>query len=708
MRIQHIAYILVLSAFVACAPKAAKDMTAKTADMPAKAGDFRATAPVAGPARPIEIGSFEEFTLANGLKVIVVENHKLPQVSYSLTIDRDPIMEGEKSGLSGIAGSLLATGTTGKTKAQIDDAVDFLGANLSTGGTGGFASSLTKHTDKILALFSEVILSPSFPEAEFDKLKTQTLSGLQTEKDDPNAISGNVSKVLTYGKDHPYGEITNEITVSNLTLDDCKQYYQTYFQPGNSYLVIVGDITPADAKAKAEKYFGKWAAGHTPVNKYHTPKPVDKTEVAFVDKAGAVQSVINVIQPIELQPGQPDVIPANVMNTILGSGFSGRLFKNLREDKAYTYGAYSSLNTDKLVGSFSASASVRNEVTDSAVVQFLYELNRMRDEPVTDSELELAKNFIAGGFARSLESPRTVANFALNMNMYNLPKDYYETYLQKLAAVTVSDIQRVARKYVQPEHARIVVVGNKDAVMDKLARFDMADGKVQEYDIYGNEKKAVKVSMTDMSVDVLMDRYFDAIGGFDKVVAVKSMDQSYSMELMGMQMTTRQVVDNGKFFMSMTAPGMNIMQQVFDGTQAKVESMGQVVPVDDNMLAELRKQTYAFPELMYGKDGFKAEIKGTDDVDGNPCYKVVVTDPDGGSSTVYYDMQSSFKRKEVQVQEQGGQVATTTIEYSDYKQVDGLLIPHTITISGPMPTPMVMKATNIQVNPKVDPDLFKI
>lgn len=708
MRIQHIAYLLVLSAFVACAPKAAKDMTAKTPEKVAKAGDFRASAPAAGAARPIQIGTFEEFTLANGLKVIVVENHKLPQVSYSLTIDRDPIMEREKAGLSEMAGSLLATGTTGKTKAQIDDAVDFLGANLSTGGTGGFASSLTKHTDKILSLFSEVILSPSFPAAEFDKLKTQTLSGLQTQKDDPNAISGNVSSVLTYGKDHPYGEITNEITVSNLTLDDCKQYYQTYFQPGNSYLVIVGDITPADAKAKAEKYFGKWPAGKTPANKYHTPKPVEKTEVAFVDKAGAVQSVINVIHPIELMPGQPDVIPANVMNTILGSGFSGRLFKNLREDKAYTYGAYSSLNTDELVGSFSASASVRNEVTDSAVVQFLYELNRMRNEPVTDSELELAKNFIAGGFARSLESPRTVANFALNMNMYNLPKDYYETYLQKLSNVSVSDIQRVARKYVDPDRARIIVVGNKDAVMDKLARFDKEDGKVQEYDIYGNAKKAMKATATDMTIEVLMDRYFDAIGGTDKVKAVKSMDQSYSMELMGMQMTTRQVIDNGKFYMSMTAPGMNIMQQVFDGQKGKIESMGAPVPTGEKELAEMRKQSYPFPELLYGQEGYKAELKGVDEVDGNPCYKVLVTDPEGGTSTVYYDMHSSLKRKEVQVQEQGGQSVTTTVEYGDYKQVDGILIPHTMTVSGPMPAPMVMKATNIQVNPKVDPALFKI
>ena len=360
-------YILTLLVMVSCAPKVAKETTSAATTT----GDFRAKAPQAGPARQIKIGTSTEFTLANGLKVIVVENHKLPQISYQLTIDRDDMLEKEKSGLADMAGSLLSTGTATSSKAEIDEAVDYIGAALSTGSTGGFASSLTKHTDKILNLFSQVILKPSFPEAEFEKIKTQTMSGLQSEKDDPNAISGNVSNALTFGGMHPYGEITNESTVSNISLEDCKMYYKTYFKPGNAYLVVVGDITPDVAKAKAEKYFGSWPAGKTPEYAYAFPKTVDKTTVAFVDKPGAVQSLINITYAVDLKPGSPDDIPARVMNTILGSGFSGRLFKNLREDKAYTYGAYSALGSDKLAGDFSANASVRNEVTDSAITQFL-------------------------------------------------------------------------------------------------------------------------------------------------------------------------------------------------------------------------------------------------------------------------------------------------------------------------------------------------
>jgi len=695
---------LIVVFMVSCAPKVGKETTSTDTT---GSGDFRAMAPKPGAARAIEIGTSSTFTLANGLKVVVVENHKLPQISYQLTIDRDPVLEKEKAGLSSIAGSLLATGTTSKTKAEIDEAVDYIGANMSTNGTGGFASSLTKHTDKILALFSDVLLKPSFPQNEFDKIKTQTLSGLQTQKDDPNAISSNVSSALTFGPTHPYGEITNEITVSNINLKDCVDYYHANFKPGTAYLVIVGDITPDVAKAKAERYFGTWPAGKTAPEAYASPKPVEKTQVDFVDKAGAVQSVINVTYAVDMKPGSTDVIPARVMNTILGSGFSGRLFKNLREDKAYTYGAYSSLEADKLAGTFSANASVRNEVTDSAVTQFMIELNRLRNEPVTAKELELAKSFIAGAFARSLESPQTVATFALNKMMYNLPADYYDTYLQRLAAVTVDDVSRVAKKYITPDKARIVVVGNKDEVMAKLASFDKDDGKIQLYDIYANPKKD-ESGKADVDAKQLVDAYLTAIGGREKLDQVTSLDQTYSMDMQGMALTTRMVQSSGKFYMSMTAPGMNIMKQVYDGEKGVQEQMGQSAAMEGDELASVKEQAYLFPERMYGSDGYTIEVKGTEDINGKSCYKLMVTKPSGVKSTEYYDKETFLKVKEVQVQTLQGQSMTTTYEFADYKTVDGITVPYTITISGAMPMPMVMKATSVKVNAPVDAALFKI
>lgn len=699
--------ILVLAAVTACAPKVAQETTTTTTTQGSK--DFRAMAPTPGPARPVEIGKSNQFTLANGLKVIVVENHKLPQISYQLTIDRDDILEKEKAGLSSLAGELLGTGTQSMTKAEIDEAVDYIGADLSTNAVGGYASSLTKHTDKVLTLFSQVILTPSFPEGEFDKLKTQTLSGLQTQKDDPNAISENVSSALIYGKDHPYGEIVNESTVSSLTLEDCKQYYNTYFKPGNAYLVIVGDITPDQAKAKAEKYFGKWAAGNTPAYTYTTPKSVDKPTVAFVDKSGAVQSVINVTYPVNLRPGEPDVIPARVMNTILGSGFSGRLFKNLREDKAYTYGAYSSLDSDELVGSFSAGASVRNGVTDSALTQIIYELEKMRNEPVTKDELNLAKSFIAGSFARSLESPQTVAGFALNIDMYKLPADYYQTYLQKLEAVSIEDISRVAKKYITPANARIVIVGNKDEVMNKLVPFDKNDGTIDLYDIYANPRKDESATPADITADQLVEKYITALGGRDKLAGVTSIDQSYNMDMMGTPINARVVQQSGKYYMEMSAQGMTVMKQIFDGEKGVAEQMGSKMPVEGAELESFKNQAIMFPELKYNTADYKIEVKGSEDVAGKSCYKLLVTKPNGDKSTEFYDKASFLKVKEIQTTVVEGQTSTSTIEYADYKPVEGVMVPHTVTLTqDAMPMPMSMKANTIKINGEVDPGLFKI
>jgi hypothetical protein len=331
----------------------------------------------------------------------------------------------------------------------------------------------------------------------------------------------------------------------------------------------------------------------------------------------------------------------------------------------------------------------------------------IKNEQVTQKELELAKAYIAGAFARSLESPQTVAGFALNINMYGLPADYYETYLQKLQAVTIEDVARVARKYITPEKARIVVVGNKDEVMPKLAIFDKEDGVVQLYDIYANPKKDESQAAVDITAEQLIENYLTAIGGREKLDAVKTIDQTYSMELMGMSITARIVQGDGKFYMNMTAPGMNIMKQVFDGEKGTVEQMGQVTTIEGDDLNSMKDQAILFPERNYKDSSYSLELKGLEDINGAPAYKLSVTKPNGSKSTEFYDKTSFLKLKEISTAEADGQSMTTTNEYSDYKTVDGVMIPHTVSISGPMPTPMVMKAQEVRINGDIDPSLFK-
>ncbi|MDX1478245.1 MAG: pitrilysin family protein [Saprospiraceae bacterium] len=704
MKTRYIIAALILSLFMTdCAPKVGQSV----GDKGASEMSFRSEAPAPGPARKIEIGTSETFTLVNGLRVIVVENRKRPVISYRMYIDRDPLVEGEIAGMTGMVGDLMSRGTKTRTKAEIDEQVDFVGGSLSTNARGGFASSLTRHSDTVLEIFADVLLNPTFPEDEFEKIKTQTISALQQNKDNPDAIAANVSNALVFGKEHPYGEITNETTVQNVSIDDCKAYYSTYFKPNAAYMVVVGDISPEEARKKISKYFGQWKQGDVPVHTYPLPPEVEKTRVNFVDKAGAVQSVIRITYPVVLQPGSEDVIKARVMNTILGSGFSGRLFRNLREDKGFTYGAYSSLGSDELVGSFTASASVRNEVTDSAVTEFLYELDKLRSEPVTDSELELAKNYIAGSFARSLESPQTVANFALNTFLYNLPEDYYATYLEKLEAVTKEDVMAMARKYIRPENANIIIVGNQDEVSEKLVRFDLDDGKIAFYDIYANEKADAQ-DAGDVTAEDIINAYIEAIGGEEALGKVQSLRQESSMSMMGQTITV--VVQHAapnKFSMEMSMPGMTVMKQVFDGQAGYVEQMGQKTPVEGDDLVKMALQARMTPELEYFGEEFTLEVAGIEDLEGEKAYKVIVNGP-AGKSTEYYSVDTGYKLKSIEVQEAQGQSVTVTTEYSDYQEVDGIMLPHIIKISGMGPMPFEMKTEKVELNVTIEPSVFEV
>lgn len=638
----------------------------------------RSIPPVAGEAPEIQIGDYDKFTLSNGVEVIVVTNSKLPRVSLSLQLDVDPMLEGDKVGIVGLTGQLLRRGTENRTKAQLDEEVDFIGASLNTSGSGVSGSALSKHQEKLLELMSDVLLNPAFDGDELEKLKKQTISGLATQKDNPNAIAGNVANVLNYGKDHPYGEIESEATIQDITVEDCKNYYNTYFKPNTARLVIVGDVDKAALKKQLESYFGEWQKGKVPAHTYDMPTAPKTAEVAFVDKPGAVQSVINITYPVDFKPGSDDAIMASVMNTILGGGgFSGRLMQNLREDKAYTYGAYSSLSSDELVGSFTASASVRNEVTDSAVTQFLYEMQRLRTEKVDEDHLNLILNKLAGSFSRALERPETVARFAQNIEKYNLPKDYYKTYLKKLRAITPDDIQAMAQKYLRPDNAYILVVGNKDEVADKLKPF-AASGQVNFYDNAGAPVETVEIKIdNDVTGSSLLDAYLQKIGGLAAIQAIKTAEIEGTMALdNGLSLSTSQKLILGqKSYSELKMMGNPIQKQVFDGN--KLSRNGQIQELDADKVQALRDQAQIINELAYLGEGYSLELKGIEMLDGAAAYKVLVNKPSGEKTTIYFDKTSGLKVKEISstdAGEQGG-IVTTTMLYSDYREVEGVLMP---------------------------------
>ncbi|MGV9011563.1 MAG: M16 family metallopeptidase [Flavobacteriales bacterium] len=452
----------------------------------------RTQAPPAGPAPHVHLGGHHSFTMKNGMCVIVVEDRKIPIVSLQVRFDHAPVPQGDKVGYLELMGELLTSGTDGKTKAEIDEEVDSIGAKLMGSTDGLYASCLTRNFPQLFKLIGEVVTTSNFPEAEFAKAKTRLVSQIGARADDPDQIAEVVGHALTFGKQHPYGEVASEATVDRMGRSDILHYYQRIFQPVSGYLVLVGDINEEVGMAMAEATFGSWT-GHeqAPANGEEAQMsaapvlPSDK-RVAFVDRPGSGQSVIKVVFPLDLKPNDPMALHAQVLNTILGGGvFNARLMQNLREDKGYTYGAYSSIESDRWAGNFSAGCSVRNEVTEDAVSQIMMEITGIREEPVKADELALAKSYMAGSFARSLEDPRTVARFALNTFLYGLPADHYETYLQRLEAVDIAGVQAAAKRFLHPAQATMLVVSDKAEVMGTLTGL-VPSGKVQEFDINGD------------------------------------------------------------------------------------------------------------------------------------------------------------------------------------------------------------------------------
>ena len=664
----------------------------------------RSKMPEPGLAPKIEIADYQSFQLENGLKVFVIENHKLPKISFSLLIDRDPINENDAAGYVSAAGELLRTGTINRTKDQIDEQVDFIGAALSTSPTGVFASVLKKHVDTLLNLMSDLILNSEFADEQLDKILLRMKSEIAMAKDDPSAIASNVRKVLLFGKDHPYGELTTEETIDNITLDKCKEYYRNFFKPNIAYLAVVGDITLDEAKPLIEKYFGKWQTGDVPQFTYKKPEPPAGLNIAIVDRPNAIQSVINIAYPVQLKIGDADEIKAKVTNTILGGGVF-RLFNNLREKHAYTYGAYSVLANDKLIGNFNAFADVRNEVTDSAVTEILYEMKRLKEEAVPDDELQGVKNYLTGNFVMSLESPQTIASFAINTERYNLPEDYYATYLQKIASVTSHDVKEAAQKYIKPEDNYILIVGNADLIKQKMSKF----GSLTFYDRFGNkvDTSAVDLNAEGVTAEQILGKYIYAIGGREKFSAVQDRITEMSGKVQGIDVNMTVYQKSPDLLRQEVNAGLMNQVIIYNGSQGMMKTSGQETNIAGQELEKLKYEATLSLLLKYDEFGIKLKLTGTPIVDGKDSYQVEMIFPGGTKWIQYYDKEAGLKLKEEKnVTTPQGTFTQETL-FSDYREVEGLKFPFKI-VQKMGAQSLQFEVSSIKINAGIDDGKFEI
>jgi predicted Zn-dependent peptidase len=453
-----------------------------------KGAVIKGKAPVNKEVLKVKLPRAEEATLKNGLQVLLLPSHKLPTFNMQMVVMSGGLADKpDYRGLANFTASLLREGTTKRSSKEIAEQVDALGATLTANsGLSSLtstvsASGLVENFDQALDLFADVIRNPAFPQAEVDKYKTRTLAQLQFQRSIPQFLAAEQFNRAIYGANHPAALIVPPVeSIKKLTSKDLADFHSTYYRPNNAILAIVGDVTMKELLPKIEKVFGDWQKGDVPATTIPPAPAQAESRIYLIDRPGSVQTVLQ-LGTLGIERTSPDYFAVLLADRVLGGGPSGRLFLNLREDKGYTYGAYSNFGGSKFRGTWTSSSEVRTDVTEGAMKEFMYELNRLRTEPVSTEELENAKRAIIGSFALSLEQPTTLLQNIITQKIYNLPADYWDTYPQKVSAITAADVQNAAQKYIDMGHLQVVAVGDAAKAREILAKY----GKVELYDAEG-------------------------------------------------------------------------------------------------------------------------------------------------------------------------------------------------------------------------------
>jgi len=669
----------------------------------------RTKIPSSGPTPEVNLREAKEFKLKNGLTILVATDTKFPVVSWSLNLNNPPAFEGDKAGVQSLTGALLGKETQQSTKDEFAEKVDFLGASVSVTPNGGFGYCLAKYQENVFSLFAEAAFQTKFTQEELDFEKEQLIEGIKSGENSAAAIAGNVRGAVFYGKNHAAGEIVTEETVNNVTLDDVKQFYNERFKPSNGYMLFTGDITVKEVKTLLKKYMNNWESGAVAIPEYPAFEDVSTTEINFVDVPNAVQTELAVMGVSSLKMTDKDYHASLVANYILGGAFGSYLNMNLREKNGYTYGVRSSLGTARWYNSsFGVTTKVRNTVTDSAVVEILKEIKRIKAVPVDIDLLVNAKAKFLGNFILQSEDKTVAARRALSIKTNKLPEDFYKNYIANIDAVTIEDVQRVAIKYFSDENVRIVLVGKGSDVVENLEKIEW-NGKKLPIKFFDKDANSVEKPVfskpipSGVTAATVIEGYIKAIGGLEAVNAVTSVMTSANVTIEGMPFKPTAVMKTmspNMSSMEMSIAGMGtVMKQKFNGSEGYAEQQGMKNPMSETELSEKAEEKGLFPETYL--DASTINLVSLIAIEGVDVYKIKVKE----DSFRYYDATTGLLVRTEKTEEAQGQKVTSVQDLSDYREVNGVLFPFGQKITAG-PQVIGLSATEITINEGVSTDDF--
>jgi zinc protease len=640
----------------------------------------RTKKPEAGPAPAASFPDFKEAVLSNGLKVFIIESDRKPTITVRLLVKAGDFFDGEKPGVADFTAELLGRGSPKRKASDFAREADKIGAEYSASSgddaTSIVISGLTKHTDKLLELLSDAVLNPTFPEEQLEIVRKQALSNITAGKKTPQTLAANLQRKVLFG-DYPYGKVQTEESVNAITVEDLKNFYNSHYFANNATIAVVGDVKADEITKKLEKYFGKWKRG-TPAKVQPAELPDSKgLMIHLVDLPGAVQSNIRVCFR-SVPRNNPDLVELGVVESVLGGGFSGRLFQNLREKHGWTYGAYASGVYQRYLGYFAASTEVRNAVTDSAIAEILAEMRRICSEPINEEELKLQREYLAGNYLLSLERAEQNAARLQNIEFYGLPADYYKTYAQRVSRVTPEKALELAKKYIEVNDLAIVVVGDAKEIKPKLEKM----AKVRVYD---TELKPMISLTLDLSGEELLKKHIEAIGGESAVMKIKDRVIEGKVSIFAGPQTIE-----GTFKRTEKFPNKQVFiistpvfsQEVYnDGKRVVQSGMGGTRELTGDELKKAQESAHFNMLYRTAELGYKVTAKEKKMLKGRPVYVAELEQALNGKTILVFDAEDfmliSETRKQTTPQ---GEIDVTTT-YSDFKPVDGVMQPFKIVQS---------------------------
>lgn len=674
------------------------------AQVPGKAPVDRTKQPSADPAPKASFPKYEEFTLSNGLKVYLVHDER-PVVTLRLLVRGGNDRDGSTPGLADAVANGLTDGTAKRNAQQFAEQLDFVGATLNTStvvdNISVTASGLTEQMPTILDLFSDAIKNPAYPADQLSKYKEERISNIKVSQSEPATLATHAVNKYLYG-DAPMGTPESEESINKFSPETLRKFHDTYFVPGNASLAVVGNMSKDQLKSTLEAAFKDWKSGPTPAPvKLKLPEN-NTRRIIVVDRAASVQSSMRVIGKGPLWT-DTDYPKTYIMNSILGggTGLGNRLTMNLRETHSYTYTPYSYFDVNSYTGYFEAAADVRNAVTDSAVQQTFYEIDRIQKEPVPADELERNVQSAVGEFLISIANPERTARRVQSINFYGLPKDYYDRLVSAYTSTSAKDVMSLAKKYLKDENLSVIVVGKASEIKPKLEKF----GKVEVWD--ADMKPADGNSSADigMPASAVMDKMVAALGGKSNIQAVKSIKSTAKIAgSFGPQKF------DGTFVRINAAPNKQyelldlgvLRQETFNnGTKVVKVMTGQPEQnVEGEDLQKELEQSHILPEGYIQELGITSRILGKKEKNGRQVIALEMTMPKNGPVVYYVDANTFLPY--IQETAEGG-----TVTFEDWKEVPGgVKVPYKMTIEPQPGVKLVASDFKYEVNTSISDATF--